>query len=37
MTHDPFPWSWWALMLALCVFLAVLGGLAWDILALLCS
>jgi len=37
MTREPFPWQWWLMLLAICVFLAVLGSLAWDILAFLFS
>jgi len=32
--HDTLPWSWWALLAALCVLLALLGGFVWDVLAL---
>jgi hypothetical protein len=30
-----FPWFWWALFLALCVLLAVAGGVVWDLLEVL--
>jgi len=30
-----FPWDWWALLVVLCVLLALLGGLVWDSLTLL--
>jgi hypothetical protein len=30
MDPEPLPWPWWALFLALCVMLALLGGLVWD-------
>ena len=35
MNRAAFPWDWWALLVALCVLLALLGGLVQDLVDLL--